>query len=98
MALLVFIPFAVSVILMLGYDKITALLSTVGATIVGLIGGIFVTFRDPSGYTASFTTFENLVGLEDKYVNIFPKIVLLIVATVLLMLYVNRYISKKDTK
>ena len=98
MALLVFIPFAVSVILMLGYDKITALLSTVGATIVGLIGGIFVTFRDPSGYTASFTTFESLVGLEDKYVNIFPKIVLLIVATVLLMLYVNRYISKKDTK
>ena len=96
--LLIFIPFVVSVILMLGYDKITALLSTVGATIVGLIGGIFVTFRDPSGYTATFTTFEKLVGLEDQYANIFPKIVLLIIATILLMLYVNKYINKKDNK
>ena len=95
--LLVFIPFTVSLILMLGYDKITALLSTVGATIVGLIGGIFVTFRDPSSYSSSFTTFEKLVGLEEQYSNIFPKIVLLIVATVLLMLYVNKYISKEET-
>ena len=90
-ALLIFIPFFASVIMMLGYDKIVALLSTLGATIIGLIGGIFTTFRNPSGYTASSTTIEKLVGLEGNFENIFPKIIILILATALLMFYVLRY-------
>ena len=68
----------------------TLLLYFIGI-IIGLIGGIFTTFRNPSGYTASSTTIEKLVGLEGNFENIFPKIIILILATALLMFYVLRY-------
>ena len=41
--LLVFVPFVVAVILLLGYDKLVAISSTVVAMLVGLMGGVFVT-------------------------------------------------------
>ena len=66
--LLIFIPFVVSIILLLGFDKLVALSSTVVAVLVGFIGGIFITFRDASNqYAASYTTFDKLVGLESDY-------------------------------
>lgn len=89
--LLVFIPFTISLILTMGYDKIVGLLSTVGAIAIGLIGGIFVTFRSTSYY---FTTFELFVGLENQYINLIPKIILLIIATLILIYFVNKYINK----
>ena len=36
------ISFVVSIILLLGYDKLVAISATIGGTIVGFIGGIFV--------------------------------------------------------
>lgn len=93
--LLIFIPFAISLILTMGYDKLVALLSTVGAVTMGLISGIFITFRDPLDYYGtSFTTFEKFVGLKNNYVNIIPKIGLLIVTTLILIFFVNKYIKK----
>ena len=40
--LLLFIPFVVSIILLLGYDKLVALSTTIGGVLVGYIGGILL--------------------------------------------------------
>ncbi len=94
---LVFIPFVVSIILLLGYDKLTALTSTVVATFVGVIGGIFLTFRDGTNqYATSFTTFDKITGLNDIWANIIPRIVLLVVCTLLLVFFVIRHIRKTE--
>lgn len=93
--LLIFIPFAISLILALGYDKLVALFSTVGSVAVGLIGGIFTTIKmSNSYYGTTYSTFEELVGLEDKWVNVIPKVILLVVAVALLIFFVNSYIKK----
>ena len=57
--LFIFIPFIISVILLLGYDKLVAISATIVASMVGLIGGIFITFKDASNqYSVSYTTFD----------------------------------------
>lgn len=97
--LLIFIPFMVSIILLLGYDKLVALSTTIGGAIVGLIGGIFVTFKDATNqYSVSFTTFDKLVGLKNHFVTIAPRIILLVIATALLIYYILNYIKKKENK
>jgi len=99
MILLIFIPFAISLILMLGYDKIVALLSTVGAIAVGLIGGIFTTFRDPNSYyEVSYSTFDKFVGLDGNFSAFIPRIIIIVSCSALLILYVNKYIKKIGTK
>lgn len=92
MLLFVFIPFVVSLILLLGYDKLVALSSTVGAVLVGFIGGIFTTVKDSTGAS----TFETLVGLDDMWANVVPKVLLLIVVVALLVLYVSKHIDKLE--
>lgn len=97
--LLIFIPFAISLILALGYDKIVALFSTVVSVAVGSIGGIFTTIKySNSYYGVSYSRFEELVGLEDKWANVVPSIILLIVVTAILMLFVNSYMNKHKAK
>lgn len=94
--LLLFVPFVVSVILLLGYDKLVALSATVGGILVGFIGGVFVTFKDSTNqYAVSYTTFDKMVGL-DKLFNsstILPKVILLIVGIVLLVLCILNHIK-----
>ena len=95
MILLLFIPFVVSIILLLGYDKLVALSATIGGTIIGLIGGIFFTIKDPgSQYTIGYTTFDKLVGLDSHWANLFPKILLLVLALGLLIFYIVRHMKK----
>lgn len=95
--LLIFVPFVISIILLMGYDKLVALASTVGAILIGLLGGIFVTFVDYNSYTFSLITIEDLLEIE-KYSNIFPKIFLLVIAVGLLILYVFKHIKKTEEK
>ena len=95
--LLIFIPFVVSIILLLGYDKLVAISSTILATIVGFIGGIFLTFKDASNqYSVAYTTFDKMVGLKGNWGNVFPKILLLVVGVLLLILFIFSYIKKND--
>lgn len=97
--LLIFIPFVVSIILLLGYDKLVALSSTVLAVLVGFVGGIFVTFKDSTNqYATSYTTFDKMVGLDSNWGNIFPKILLLIVAVALLIFYILKHIKKLENE
>ena len=95
MLLLIFIPFVISIILLLGYDKLIALSSTVVAVMVGFIGGIFITFKDASNqYATAYTTFDSMVGLKKNFTNIFPIIILLILAVALLIFYMLNHIKK----
>ena len=99
--LFIFVPFVVSIILLLGYDKLVAMVSTIGSILVGFIGGIFVTFRDPNSYySVYYTTFEEFVG-ADKFSNWIFQLVLLILGVALLIFYVNRHsknVEKKKVK
>ena len=89
-----FIPFVISIILLLGYDKFVALSSTVVATCVGVIGGIFLSFRDGTNqYASSFTTFDKVAGLNGLWNNIIPKLVLLVLGTGLLVFFIVKRIK-----
>lgn len=97
--LFIFVPFVVSIILLLGYDKLVAVTSTIGAMMIGFIGGIFVNFKNPDDYySVTFTTFEKYLKLEGELVNIFPKILLLVGAVLLLVLYILKHIKDVEEK
>lgn len=93
--LLVLVPFAVAVILTLGFNKMTALLSTVGAILVGNIGTTF-------GYnTGGYNYVNYFFGLKSTE-NILWKVVLLVALTAVLVVYIVKTSkiekAKKSTK
>ena len=90
--LLVFIPFVVSIILLLGYDKLVAISATIGGTLTGIIGGVFFTIKDPNTYL--YVTFDKFVGLDSNWANLFPRILLLVVTTGLLVFYIISHVKK----
>ena len=92
--LLLFVPFVVSIILLLGYDKLVAISATIGGILVGVIGGVFFTLRDPNSYTGAYVTFDKFVGLESNWSNLFPRILLLVVTTGLLIFYIISHVKK----
>ena len=94
--LVIFIPFVVAIILLIGYDKLVAITTTAGGIIVGYIGGVFVSFVNPN--TGGVNTFETLVGLEAKFDNMFPKLLLLFAGIALLITFVNTYITAVEKK
>lgn len=97
LSLFIFVPFIMSIILLLGYDKLVAISSTIVAIVVGYIGGLFVTLRDSSSYSTSFVTFEEFVG-ADKFANTFPKLILLILGIGLLIYFINKHIKDIEDK
>lgn len=90
--LLFVFPFIISIILLMGYNKQTAALATIGSVAVGLIGT-----------TVSATNINVIVGvLElDFSSELFTKAIILLVGLVLLVFNVLRYgkkhkVSKED--
>jgi len=84
---LVILPFIASVVLLLGYDKITAMMVTVGSISVGIIG----------------TTFSSLVAgnfnevLSTKYTDlIWVKVALLLVCAAILILNIILHARKVE--
>ena len=94
--LFIFVPFIVSIIILLGYDKLVALSATIGSIIVGYIGGMFVNFTNPNTY--KINTYEEFIGLDNKFINVFPKLLLLLIGIGLLIYFVNRYIKNVEAK
>lgn len=94
--LLIFVPFIISIILLLGYDKLVAVSATIVSMMVGYIGGVFVTFYDPSAQ--KITTFESFVGIEKMFANVTPKLLLLFAGITLLIYYVNNHIKSVENK
>ena len=96
--LLLVIPMVISVILLLGYDKLVALSATIGSIMIGFIGGVFLTVKDASSYySVSYTTIDKLVGLESHYANLLPKILLLVVGLGLLIWYMLSHIKSVES-
>mgnify|MGYP002624094389 CR=1 FL=1 len=94
--LFIFIPFVISIILLLGYDKLVAITSTFGSIMIGYMGGVFVNFINPNTY--SITTYEEFVGLESKFANVFPKLLLLFASIALLIYFVGKHIKNVEEK
>lgn len=87
--ILVFFPFVIAVILMMGYDKITAALVTVGSVSAGMIGAVFST-ESTSGvsYILGFPANEQVLS----------RIIMLVVAFAIIFLNVVLYARKhRDT-
>ena len=97
--LLIFVPFVIAIILLLGYDKLVAISSTIVSMLVGFMGGLYVTFRDPSNYYGySATTFEGLTGISLSS-TVWAKLAILVFGTALLIFFINRYMKNvKDKK
>lgn len=97
--LLVFVPFMVAIILSLGYDKLVAISSTIASMLVGFMGGLYVTFRNPSSYYGySATTIEGLTGIELSS-TLWAKLAILVFGTLLLIFFINKYMKNvKDKK
>lgn len=97
--LLLVVPMVISIVLLLGYDKLVALSATIGGIIIGLVSGIFLTVKDPASYyTISYTTIDKLVGLDSHYANIIPKVILLVLGLALLIWYMLCHIKKEGKK
>jgi len=94
--LMIFVPFVATIILLLGYDKLVAISSTVVSIMVGYIGGVFVTFLNPNTYT--ITTYESFLGVKNKLGNTEPKLLLLFTGIALLIYFVNRHIKSVEEK
>lgn len=86
--LLVFFPMLVSVILLLGYDKIVAAMVLVGSIAVGLIG---------STYAYGNTNIIMTVLSLDITSEVIAKLIILLLGLALLVLNVLLYIKKTNT-
>ena len=86
--LFILVPFLMTVIISLGYSKLTALASTVGAILVGLVGS---TYGVNSGYS---NYFYNL-GI---HTDIIAKFAILVITTFLLIVFVLAKAKKENPK
>lgn len=80
----IFVPLAVSVLLLMGYDKIVAAMTVVGSLAVGLIGSTFA-FSNNSLLTS-------ILGLDGKY-QVGVRFVILLVGIVVLLFNIFMYIK-----
>lgn len=90
-ALFIIVPLFVAIIMMLGYDKLTALLATAGSIIVGNIG---------STYGFEISGYLNLYFGLDINADIATKIIFLVILMLLTILFVtkNAKLEKVTTK
>lgn len=87
LVLFTLVPFVASVILLLGYDKVTALASTVGAILIGLMGSTY-------GNAPIFKSFFTL----DANNNIIYKFILLAVLVALLIIFILAKTKKEQVE
>jgi uncharacterized ion transporter superfamily protein YfcC len=87
--LIAFFPLVISVILLMGYDKITAVMLTVGSTIAGLIGTVYNTNAIYGAY--------NVIG-EMADTNVLYKLILLVGSLALVILNTILYGNKHKDK
>lgn len=88
LTLFMIVPLLVAVIMSLGYDKMTAFVSTVGAILVGSIGTLYGINSGHINYALSL----------DIHNNIIAKVVLLVVLVFLLVMFVLKKSNLKEVK
>ena len=87
--LIIFFPMVISLILLMGYDKIVAALTVVGSTMIGIAGSTY-------GYTNT----SLIMGVFSLKIDseILTKIIILVVGLILLIFNTFLYIKKLDSK
>lgn len=88
-AFAIFIPLVVSLILLMGYDKIVAALVVVGSLAAGLIGSTYAYGNN------GFILYQ--LGLEPGY-QVWVRFIILLVAVVILIFNIFMYIHSKQQK
>lgn len=86
--MLLFVPFLVSFILMMGFDKMVAALAVAGSSLVGITGYTYA--------LGKLNVLLSVLGL-DVASDIYVKAMILLVGLVLLIFNTLLYISKNDT-
>lgn len=89
LGLVVFFPFIISLILLMGYDKIVAALTVVGSTMIGIAGTTF----GYSNISVVLTTLSIKITA-----NIWFKVVILVLGLALLIFNTVRYMSTLERK
>ncbi len=86
----IFIPMVVSIILLMGYDKLTAFLSTFGAMLIGVIGSTY-------GYNSIG---QIITALNLSYsANLYFKVSLFVLSFIVFILFTLKYAEKvKESK
>lgn len=85
MVIFVLLPFFLTVLLKMGYDKLSSLASTVGGGLIGIIASI----------TGNMAIYKNYFGLEPKIFILFNIIMFIIFAFLLTMFIIGK---NKDSK
>lgn len=88
MLVFILLPFFISILLKLGYDKVSSIAATVGASLVGTIASI-------SGNMAIYKAY---FSLEPKLFVLFNIIMLIIFTFLLCMLILSKNIKSEDSK
>ena len=88
-ALFIFFPFIISILLAMGYDKVTVGVSTFGATLIGIIGSTI-------GYNTTGVITKVLQVNTNSY--FYFKLALLLIGYVVLLLYLFKAERHKLTK
>ena len=89
MPIIILFPFVISVILLMGYDKITAALVTVGSIAAGLVGTVF-----SAGVVQTIAEYTQVA----PNTNVGYKIILLVVALAIVFINVVLYSRKHHDK
>ena len=90
LGILFLFPFVISIILLMGYNKITAVMTTVGGVLVGLIG---------STYSYANTSQLSQVLSVKPATEIIAKLIILVLGLAILIFNVLRYAkANRDTK
>lgn len=92
-AIIIF-PFLIAIILMLGYDKITASLLTLGPVMTGIMGSTFSKLVN-SNFMKILNQNVTVVSYEDL---IWAKVAILVVTNAILILYTIFYARKNKVK
>lgn len=99
-------PFVISIILLMGYDKITAAMLTVGSVVAGLIGTVFSNF----GVVGAGTSYAPLTDLTNQFgqfvtggtygtnENVWFKLALLVFSIALVLINTIIYAKKHRNK
>lgn len=99
--LLLLFPFVISVMLLMGYDKITAAMLTIGSTIAGLIGSAF-SANDTYGISAVLGQIVDETGLNAVGVNanelVGFKIALLLISLAIVLINTIIYGKKHQDR
>ncbi len=88
-AMIFFIPLFVSIILLMGYDKITAALVIVGSTVAGLVGSTYA--------YGNIGMLLSSLSLDINY-QIFVRVIILVVAIILVIINTLSYIKSNFSK